>query len=41
MKAGIDAANLCRIEQGRYSAGLDILAKIATSLECKIDLVRL
>lgn len=41
MKAGIDAANLCRIEQGRYSAGLDILAKIATALECKIDFVRL
>ena len=30
--AGIDAANLSRIENGKYSVGLDILAKIATAL---------
>lgn len=36
---GIDAANLCRIEQGRYSVGLDILSKIANALDYKIDLV--
>lgn len=36
---GIDAANLCRIEQGRYSVGLNTLAKIANALGCKIDLV--
>lgn len=35
----IDAANLCRIEQGRYSVGLDILSKIAFALGVKVDLV--
>lgn len=37
----IDAANLSRIEQGRYSVGLDVLSKIANSLEAKVDLVPL
>jgi DNA-binding XRE family transcriptional regulator len=37
--AGIDAANLCRIEQGKYSVGIDILSKIATALGVKVDLV--
>lgn len=37
----IDAANLSRIEQGRYSVGLDILAKITQALGAKIDLVEL
>ena len=37
--AGIDAANLSRIENGRYSVGLDILAKIATALGKKVDFV--
>ena len=41
MRSGIDAANLCRIEQGRYSAGFDILTKIAYALNCKIDFVPL
>ena len=27
MLTNIDASNLCRIEQGRYSVGLDILTK--------------
>ena len=36
---GIDSANLCRIEQGRYSVGLDILCKIAGVLNMKIDFV--
>lgn len=36
---GIDAANLCRIEQGRYSVGLDSLSKIANALGYKVDLV--
>ena len=30
--AGVDAANLCRIENGKYSVGLDILSKIAAAL---------
>lgn len=35
----IDAANLCRIEQGMYSAGLDMLCKIATALDAKVDII--
>ena len=37
--ANIDAANISRIEQGRYSVGLDILSKIALALGAKIELV--
>lgn len=37
--AGIDAANLSRIENGKYSVGIDILSKIAASLGKKLDLV--
>lgn len=37
--AGIDAANLSRIEQGKYSTGLDILSRIAHILGARIDLV--
>ena len=36
--ANIDAANLSRIEQGRYSVGLDVLSKIALALGTKIEL---
>lgn len=37
--AGIDAANLSRIEKGKYSVELDILSKIAAALGKKIDFV--
>ncbi|WMW78685.1 helix-turn-helix transcriptional regulator [Flavobacterium sp. 20NA77.7] len=37
--ANIDAANLSRIEQGRYSVGMDILSKISLALGAKIELV--
>ncbi len=37
--ADIDAANLSRIENGRYSVGIDILSRIAAALGKKIDLV--
>lgn len=37
--ADIDAANLSRIEKGRYSVGLDILTRIAHALGAKVDLV--
>lgn len=36
--ANIDAANLSRIEQGRYSVGLDVLSKIALALGAKVEL---
>jgi len=35
----IDAANLSRIEQGKYSVGLDVLIRIAHVLGVKVDLV--
>jgi DNA-binding XRE family transcriptional regulator len=37
--SNIDAANFSRIEQGRYSVGLDILSRIAKTLGVKVDLV--
>ena len=36
---GIDAANLSRIEQGKYSTGLDVLSRIAIILNAHLDLV--
>jgi DNA-binding XRE family transcriptional regulator len=39
MLTNIDASNLCRIEQGRYSVGLDILTKISQALGVKVELV--
>lgn len=36
--ASIDAANLSRIEKGRYSVGLDVLSKIALALGAKIEM---
>lgn len=36
--ANIDAANLSRIEQGRYSVGVDVLSKIALALGAKIEM---
>lgn len=38
-KIGIDAANLSRIEQGRFSVGIDILNKIAGVLNMSLDFV--
>lgn len=37
--AGIDAANLSRIEQGKYSTGIDILSRIAIVLDAHLDLI--
>lgn len=37
--ADIDAANLCRIEAGKYSVGFDILTKIGYALDMEIDFV--
>lgn len=36
---GIDAANLSRIEQGKYSTGIDILSRIAIVLNAHLDLI--
>ncbi|MCB9075481.1 MAG: helix-turn-helix transcriptional regulator [Chitinophagales bacterium] len=37
--ANIDAANLSRIEQGKYSVGLDILSRLAFVLGHHIDII--
>lgn len=37
--SGIDAANLSRIEQGKYSTGIDILSRIAIVLDAHLDLI--
>ena len=37
--ADIDASNLSRIEKGKYSAGLDILCRIAAAMDCHLDIV--
>lgn len=36
---GIDPANLSRIEQGKYSTGIDILSRIAVVLDAHLDLI--
>lgn len=38
-QVGIDAGNLSRIEQGRFSVGFDILSKIASVLKMRVDFV--
>lgn len=38
-RAGIDPGNLCRIEQGKYSVGLDVLCKVAYPLGYRVELV--
>lgn len=37
--AGIDPGHIARIELGRYSTGIDILAKIGYALDCRIDFI--
>lgn len=37
--AGVTKANICNIERGAYSVGLDVLNKIATALGAEIQLV--
>lgn len=37
--AGVDASNLSRIEQGKLSTGIDVLARIARILNVHLDLV--
>ena len=38
-RVGIDAGNLSRIEQGKFSVGFDILNKIASALKMRVDFV--
>ena len=39
LRSQIDAANVSRIEQGKYSVGLDILCKIALALDSRVEIV--
>lgn len=36
---GINYANICKIENGRYSVGFDVLSRIAEVFDMKIDFV--
>lgn len=38
-RISIDPGNLCRIEQGKFSVGIDILNKIAAVLDSKLEIV--
>ena len=38
-KAGLAQPHIVRIEQGRYSVGLDTLQAIAKALGCTVDMV--
>lgn len=38
--SGILRPNVARIEGGRYNVGIDLLAKIASVLECDIDIAQ-
>lgn len=35
--AGVNRANIAKIENGKYNVSIDILSKITDALECKID----
>lgn len=37
-RAGIDRANVSKIECGRYNVSVDIIGRIAEALECDIEL---
>ena len=37
--ANVDPANISRIEQGKYSVGLDILCRIADALDSRVEIV--
>jgi len=39
--AGVGQGHIARIEQGKYSTGIDVLAKIAEALNVKIDFISL
>ena len=37
---GVTYQNLNKIENGRYSVGLDILSKICDTLDCQLDIIQ-
>lgn len=38
-KTGYSQSNIWRIENGKYSVGLDILADIANALDARVELI--
>lgn len=38
-KCGVTYQNINKIENGRYSVGIDVLSKIANGHGCKVDFV--
>ncbi len=38
--AGINYANISKIEHGRYNVSIDILSKVAKALNCTIEIKR-
>ena len=38
-KCGVTYQNINKIENGKYSVGIDVLSKIAEGLGCKVDIV--
>lgn len=38
-RARVTTANISRIETGRYSAGLDVLSRIADALDADLDII--
>lgn len=39
-KCGVTYQNISKIENGRYSVGIDVLSKIADGLGCKVELCK-
>ena len=38
-KCGVTYQNINKIENGKYSVGIDVLSKIADGLGCKVEIV--
>lgn len=37
---GFKYSNICRIEQGRYNTGIDVIGKIADVLDCDVIITK-
>ena len=37
--SGVNYANICKIENGKYNVSIDILGKICDALGCRVDLI--
>ena len=38
-RAGVDRANIAKIESGRYNVSVDILSRICNAMDCEIRIV--